>query len=484
MELLYNLVSTNETEKKDLYIKDLDNKTRDYITYFNSFSLGKWKKYTSLKTLALKLYINGKADIVFYGVSSDGKREFDRISGAEGEVIYTFPLDSIGEDIVGFQAVDCIGKTGSISGGYYGDFEEWNPISIGIGICTYRRESYVKNTLATLKEISEKSPWLETVVIDNGSTLEDDKDSSVRILKNPNYGGSGGFARALLEYVKEDKVDYVLLMDDDIVLEPSVIERTRSFVSGLKKEYTDCFISGAMLSMEKPCIQCERTAYWTGMKICSNGKNLDLSKSQNLLRNDAICYRDNTYAAWWYCCMPLARIRSNGYPLPIFIKGDDMEYGIRNDREIISFNGVGVWHEAFKRKESALIRYFGSRNMMIINHYVKSPQRLKQMAGIAGRLVKQILTYGAPGMKAMMLSLRDYCHGMNEIVAVGSDLKMKMVKEELKESSTIYDFLHTVYYMMYVLLLFDRIGAGYIEFRKHNLNDEQFWREFLAKGEV
>lgn len=48
--------------------------------------------------------------------------------------------------------------------------------------------------------------------------------------------------------------------------------------------------------------------------------------------------------------MPIRRIREIGYPLPIFVKGDDMEYGIRNHKEVMHMNGIGVWHQSFQEK--------------------------------------------------------------------------------------------------------------------------------------
>ena len=34
-------------------------------------------------------------------------------------------------------------------------------------------------------------------------------------------------------------------------------------------------------------------------------------------------------------------------PLPLFIKCDDAEYGLRNIRHITALNGVGLWHKGF-----------------------------------------------------------------------------------------------------------------------------------------
>lgn len=43
-------------------------------------------------------------------------------------------------------------------------------------------------------------------------------------------------------------------------LKHQALERTYALLSGLKKKYMDNFLSGAMLSLEEPCIQYENTA--------------------------------------------------------------------------------------------------------------------------------------------------------------------------------------------------------------------------------
>lgn len=45
-------------------------------------------------------------------------------------------------------------------------------------------------------------------------------------------------------------MDYILLMDDDINIEVSALERMHALLCGLKDDYISHFIGGAMLSME------------------------------------------------------------------------------------------------------------------------------------------------------------------------------------------------------------------------------------------
>lgn len=84
--------------------------------------------------------------------------------------------------------------------------------------------------------------------MDNGNTLTDHAfPEFVRYIPNKNCGGAGGFTRGMLEAVKLKKFTHVILMDDDIFLEPEVLERTRCFLSVLKKEYEDAELAGSLL---------------------------------------------------------------------------------------------------------------------------------------------------------------------------------------------------------------------------------------------
>ena len=67
-------------------------------------------------------------------------------------------------------------------------------------------------------------------VADNGGTLteSDYPDRGVKVMKNKNVGGTGGFVRCLLEALEDPDKEWthILFLDDDIRLEPESIYRT------------------------------------------------------------------------------------------------------------------------------------------------------------------------------------------------------------------------------------------------------------------
>ena len=69
------------------------------------------------------------------------------------------------------------------------------------------------------------------------------------------------------------------------------------------------------------------------------------------------------YAAWWYCCIPVSVIKKKGMPLPFFVRFDDAEYGLRCAPQIMTLNGICIWHLAFfMRYNAGVERYQTIRN--------------------------------------------------------------------------------------------------------------------------
>ena len=67
-----------------------------------------------------------------------------------------------------------------------------------------------------------------------------------------------------------------------------------------------------------------------------------------------------------------------GFPLPLFIKNDDVEYGMRcKELEWTFLNGVGVYHSPFEAKYNASLEYYIRRNELISNCYTTKRSGLK-----------------------------------------------------------------------------------------------------------
>ena len=70
-------------------------------------------------------------------------------------------------------------------------------------ICTYHREKDLQDKLGRIGSFLDKDPdmkeHLGIFVIDNGRTVKDIERGNVRLIGSPNYGGSAGFARGMMD---------------------------------------------------------------------------------------------------------------------------------------------------------------------------------------------------------------------------------------------------------------------------------------------
>ncbi len=315
--------------------------------------------------------------------------------------------------------------------------------------------------------------------MDNGNTLEPLQEESLRIIHNPNYGGSGGFTRGIIERVEENKVDYIILMDDDVNVDTTAMERTHALVCGLKKQYKDSFIAGAMLDMDKPFIQHENMAYWQKIKSHVIGNGLDLSSLASLCSNEKLADYTNQYAGWWFCGIPLKRIQKIGYPLPNFIKGDDMEYGIRNAKPILRMNGIAVWHEAFAKKMTSFICYFSDRNMFIMNQYASDCNGFTLFVAILGRVVKRLFQRNFDGIRFLNLAIDDFFGGYEYITAIPGDKKFASVRNYKDDRNILIVIFSIMKKAGYGMLNYRRLKRQYETFRSKKLSDSRFWKAYL-----
>lgn len=276
-----------------------------FDTYFNGFSAEKWFKYTQISNVKLCLLLQGnvRATLMRKEKNIDGiATEFIEEQGFYSEEPAEFNIYFNTSQISGmycFQLMGLKGKSYFFGGYYMADIcnENINYVKLGIDICTYKRERFIEHNLKKIKEKFLQNPKsymydrLEIFISDNAKTLNIEKlcSEKIHIFKNKNVGGAGGFTRGLIEIKKvqeEKKITHVLVMDDDVSIEPESIFRTCTILSCLKEEYTDAFIGGAMLSLDQKYRQTESGAIWNGGEIISLKNGLDLRDLDACLYNE------------------------------------------------------------------------------------------------------------------------------------------------------------------------------------------------------
>ena len=361
--------------------------TYDFSTYFNSLSVQKLKKYTRVTKFTLHLELKGAALNVQQtkgGVfSAHPEPVGDPYALAAHDDWQTLDIDlRIDDDavIVGF-IITTEGRVAMRDSYYALDVDgDLRPVELALATTTFKKESYIEHNIELIQHnifasSDDIAKHFHMYVIDNGRTLDVDKlsDENITIRPNENVGGSGGFTRGMIEAMEQEvPATHVLLMDDDVAVSPESIRRTYNLLRIIKDEYSDAMISGAMLNYEIGEDQWEDTGYMTDGGTFTPAKpRLRLTLFEDVVYNEAFevpkkVRPEQRYAAWWYCCIPISVIKAEGLPLPMFVRCDDAEYGTRCHRELITMNGLCIWHMSFHvRYNAAVERYQTTRNTMV-----------------------------------------------------------------------------------------------------------------------
>lgn len=435
-------------------------------TYFNCFSIGKWKKYTIVNRVFLTL--NFKGDFLLkirhaYKINNKMKDviilERHIISKEKCVVSIEIP-ETEAEGLYYFQML-ALNEDGEFWGGAYEtdiDEDQIEEVKIAVGICTFCREKYVLHNLDILKRThlnNVESPLygkLQIFISDNGKTLSEEiGDKSIHLFPNRNLGGAGGFTRALIEIKKvsvECGFTHILLMDDDIKLNPDSFVRVYTMLRLLKTDCKNAFIGGHMLRIDDQHIQSEAADYWNIVKHHPVKYNYNLERLEFLIKNEI---EDSiNYFGWWFCCMPVNIVNDNNLPLPIFIKRDDIEYGLRNGKKFITLNGICVWHEAFEYKTSSYLEYYYFRNMCIMNsrHRLSfSSKRLLQE--VKSRTRTHLFRYRYKEAELSLLGIQHFLKGIDWLKHQDGELLNSKIMElgYKKEpiSEVDYVFIHGAY---------------------------------------
>ncbi len=371
----------------------------DFCTYFNALSVGKWKAYTVARRFFLHIAYRGAAATLtqtscntfswYARALADGKGIHTLAASEDWQEADIELVCAEGDLLEGF-SIDAEGPLEIRGSYYYTELEESQvrPVELAICTTTFKKEAYIGRNIGLMrKQVLESDDDIarhfQMHVVDNGRTLDAAglSGGGVFVYPNDNVGGAGGFARGMIEAMRAAKpATHVLLMDDDVTISPESVIRTYNLLRIVNNEYAEAFVSGAMLNFDEPARFLEDTGYMTYDGVCraikDDGRAMLLDVLHDCVRLEASGPhaelrgwgdRAQQYAAWWYCCIPVSTVEREGMPLPLFVRYDDAEYGLRCKPRFMTMTGICVWHEAFRmRYNPAAERYQTARNGLII----------------------------------------------------------------------------------------------------------------------
>lgn len=457
-----------ETESCDLRFEQDGRASFD--TYFNGFSVGKWKKYTKLGTLCLRLELSGCFTVSIVNnelvngaivgkvideriVSSAERKTFDfSYEGFHQKGMHTFILTASEDD------------SRFYGGTYYTPVETDDLADVGIALnmCTYRREAYIYRNLDRVRENildnadSPLNGHLQIYVTDNAMTLEEERlaHPCIHLTKQNAFGSAGGFTRGLMR-IQDDaeglNLTHAVFLDDDIVLDTEVLCRTYALLRMMEPEYREAWVGGGMLGLDFPTLQTESGGVIEAGKYQSLKSGKDVGDPFQVLYNEL--EEGARINAWWYCVMPLRSLDENKLPYPVYFHCDDMEYASRMCKKLLLFNGLAVWHEEFFYKPDAY--YYDKRNFEIIYalHYPDAATRRAAKKRLKKNVVYQLLWYRYNNAEEIVDGVLDFLKGPDWLIHADDRAKFETVRKNRVPMQPVTELDFTFDYNQYIASL-------------------------------
>lgn len=365
----------------------------DFTTFFNAVSVGKLHRYTRIDNIWLHIELKGAACTVLQTRADALSYATEYIEGETHDVAASDDWQDLDIemanrtcDVLESVELDVTGDVCVRNAFFYTKVDRSALRNVELALCTttFKKEAYIQHNIESIRTeiLGSDDPiaqHFQMHVVDNGRTLDAEAltRDGITVHPNDNVGGAGGYARGMIEAMEQTpRATHVLLMDDDVVVSPESIKRTYTLLTLVNDEYADAFVSGAMMAMNEPSLRWEDMGYvgWDGafhplkpavymdqLAYAVQNETFEIPSDVRGLEDQA-----QHYAAWWYCVIPMAQIDKNGLPLPIFVRGDDVEYSRRCKPKFMTMNGICIWHEAFHlRYNAAQERYQMTRNCFI-----------------------------------------------------------------------------------------------------------------------
>ncbi|MCZ0858193.1 glycosyltransferase [Actinomyces israelii] len=356
-------------------------------TYFNAFPAAYWRRWTIVERVILRVTVSGSGSVIVYKSNARGashRVDSARIAPEPSELVFELSLNTFGDGgwywfDVAADSEDAVVEAARWEAQVPAETPRGRAT---IGITTYNRPTDCATVLGQLGA-SDTLPEVlkEVVVVDQGSkkVVDDDRfpaareslGAGLRVINQPNLGGSGGFSRGMYEAM-EGGADYVLLLDDDVRVDPEGIVRAVAFADLAR---VPTIVGGHMFSMyERTMLHAyaEHVQPWRFWWGAVKGTRPDHDLATAPLRTTAWLHQraDADYNGWWMCLIPTSVVRRIGLSLPFFIKWDDSEYGLRARGAgvpTVSFPGAAVWHVPWTDKDDSLDwqAYFHERNRLV-----------------------------------------------------------------------------------------------------------------------
>lgn len=420
--------------------------TVSLASYFNAFPASYWRRWTIVDQVRLSVTVEGAgATIVVNKSLANGNSQ--RVESAESTETgaQTFVFDLTLKPFIdgGWYWYDVLAGEQPVVVS-----AEWTAEvpadraqhgTVDVAITTMNRPEFCSELLLQFGD-ADLAPYLDTVfVMEQGTQLVEDAElfpdvekvlgEKLRIVKQGNLGGSGGYARGQLESLRKGTATYALMMDDDVVCEPEGIVRQVTF-GDLARRPT--IVGGHMFSLyarSRLHSFGEIVHPWRFWWKTPEDGYMQWDFGTRNIRSARWLHKrvDVDFNGWFSCLIPRQVIDEIGLSLPLFIKWDDAEYGIRaraHGFPTVTFPGAAVWHVPWTDKNDALDwqSYFHLRNRLVAALLHSTFPR-------GGRVIREIFNNQLAHLVAMQYST--------------AELRLQAMEDVLRGPQALHEMLPT-----------------------------------------
>ena len=416
-----------------------------FATYFNAFPASYWRRWTVLETVVLRVELTGNARVDLYRSKIDGSRiaiggDLVKVDPKAGRGVFEYETDLGPFEDGGWIWFDVTADSDTeiISAGWYATVgEEGLPAKrVTVGIPTFNRPDDAVAAIAALTSDPLVDAVVDAVIMPDQGTRKvvdepgyteaaDALGDRLHIFDQGNLGGSGGYSRIMYEALRLTDSPYVLYMDDDIAIEPDSILRALAFARFAK---SPMLVGGQMLNLQdRSHLHCmgeviDRNAFmWTAAPFVEYDHDFseyplkDKENSKNLHRRI-----DVDGNGWWMCLIPRVAAEEIGLPLPLFIKWDDWDYGLRAARAgypTATVPGIAIWHMAWSDKDDAIDwqAYFHLRNRLVVASLYTDGSINGILKSMAKATAKHLLCLEYSTVAIQNEAIRDFLAGPRHI---------------------------------------------------------------------
>jgi galactofuranosylgalactofuranosylrhamnosyl-N-acetylglucosaminyl-diphospho-decaprenol beta-1,5/1,6-galactofuranosyltransferase len=360
-----------------------------FAAYFNAFPASYWKRWTKVDEVLLRMSVRGAGRIDVYRSKANGDvvhLHGQAVRSAKQWTNLEFRVSLSPFEDGGWIWFEIFTDHSSleIKDAAWTTDVELPEQKLAIAITTFNR---VDDCVAALLALAEDPMVLDVIakvfVADQGSTkirghkqfaeAAEGLGDRLEVIEQDNMGGSGGFARGIYEAIEHTNADQIMLLDDDVKLEPDSVLRANAFARAAAQPV---IVGSQMLNLQAQArlhsmgeVIDLRECFWRA----APGAVWDHHLGHHRLRHVRELHQriNATYNGWWMCTFPREVIRRTGLPLPLFIKWDDAEYALRALEKgfpTVTLPGSAVWHMPWTDKNDATdwTAYFHVRNRLIM----------------------------------------------------------------------------------------------------------------------